>query len=75
MNQIWAKGKWNEWKGKAKEQWGDLTNDQLDRIEGQRDQLIGVIQQQYGRTREDVEREVDAWEKRQEKENLVGQAA
>lgn len=45
MNQIWAKGMWNEWKGKAKEQWGDLTNDQLDKIEGQRDQLIGLIQQ------------------------------
>ena len=66
MNQTWAKGKWNELKGKAKEQWGDLTNDQLDKIEGRRDQLVGLIQQQYGRAREDAEREVDAWEQRQE---------
>jgi len=66
MNQTWAKGKWNELKGKAKEQWGDLTHDQLDKIEGQRDQLVGLIQQQYGKAREDAEREVEAWEKRQE---------
>lgn len=64
MNQIWAKGMWNEMKGKVKEQWGDLTHDQLDKIDGQRDQLVGLIQQQYGRTREDVEREVEAWERR-----------
>jgi uncharacterized protein YjbJ (UPF0337 family) len=66
VNQTWAKGKWNEVKGKVKEQWGDLTDDQLDKIEGQRDQLVGLIQQEYGRTRDDVEREIAAWEKRQE---------
>lgn len=58
------KGKWNEIKGKVKERWGDLTNDDLDRIEGRRDQLIGTIQQRYGKARDEVEREVETWEER-----------
>jgi uncharacterized protein YjbJ (UPF0337 family) len=64
MNESTMKGKWNELKGKVKEQWGDLTNDDLDRIEGQRDQLVGTIQQRYGKAREEVEREVERWEER-----------
>lgn len=64
MNKTQLKGQWNELKGKAKEQWGDLTNDDLDRIEGRRDQLIGTLQQRYGKTRDEVEREVEAWEDR-----------
>ena len=64
MNEPWLKGKWNEVKGHAKEQWGRLTDDDLDRIEGQRDQLVGQIQQSYGKTRHEVEKEVDSWEER-----------
>ena len=63
MNQPWMKGKWNEYKGKAKERWGKLTDDDLDRIEGQREQLVGIVHQQYGRSREQAERELDEWEK------------
>ena len=58
------KGKWNELKGRVRERWGDLTNDDLDRIEGKRDQLIGTIQQRYGKARNEVEREVETWEER-----------
>lgn len=64
MNEPYAKGKWNEIKGKVKEQWGDLTDDDLDRIEGQRDQLIGAIQQRYGKAREEAERELNRWEEK-----------
>ena len=64
MADPYMKGKWNELKGRVKEQWGDLTNDDLDRIEGQRDQLIGTIQQRYGKARDEVEREVERWEER-----------
>jgi uncharacterized protein YjbJ (UPF0337 family) len=64
LNEPWVKGKWNEWKGRAKEAWGKLTDDELDRIEGRRDQLIGAIQQRYGKKRDEVEREVAAWEER-----------
>jgi uncharacterized protein YjbJ (UPF0337 family) len=64
MNESTLKGKWNEMKGKVKEQWGDLTNDEIDRIEGRRDQLVGTIQQRYGRAKDEAEREVARWEER-----------
>jgi uncharacterized protein YjbJ (UPF0337 family) len=65
MADPYLKGQWNELKGRVKERWGELTNDELDRIEGRRDQLVGAIQQQYGRSRDEVEREVERWEKEQ----------
>lgn len=55
------KGKWAQLKGKAKEKWGELTNDDLDVIEGKRDQLAGKIQERYGRSKEEAEKEVDDW--------------
>ena len=48
-------------KGKAKEKWGELTNDDLDIIEGKRDQLAGKIRKKYGRTKEEAEKEIDDW--------------
>jgi len=61
MNWDQIKGKWMQFKGKAKEQWGDLTDDDLDRIEGNRDQLAGRIQERYGIAKEEAERRVDDW--------------
>ena len=63
MNQPTLKGKWNELKGKVKAKWGDLTDDDLKKVSGERDQLIGVIQQRYGTTRAEVERDLDEWER------------
>ncbi|ESX62756.1 hypothetical protein X759_34185 [Mesorhizobium sp. LSHC420B00] len=51
-----------QFKGKAKEQWGDLTDDDLDRIEGNRDQLAGRIQE--GIAKEEAERQIDDWSRR-----------
>jgi uncharacterized protein YjbJ (UPF0337 family) len=62
MNKSTLTGEWNELKGQVKEKWGELTDDDIDRIEGQRDQLVGVIQQRYGRARDEAEREVRQWE-------------
>jgi uncharacterized protein YjbJ (UPF0337 family) len=59
------KGQWNELKGRVKEKWGELTNDDLDRINGQRDQLVGAIQQHYGKARDEAEKEVERWERDQ----------
>lgn len=64
MNWDQVGGKWTQLKGKAREQWGDLTDDDLDRIDGKREQLVGVIQERYGKAREDAEREVDEWSSR-----------
>lgn len=65
MNHEIIKGNWNLIKGKIKEQWGNLTDDDLDKIAGKREQLIGLIQKQYGLTKEDVEKQLKAWEDRQ----------
>lgn len=61
MNEYRIKGNWNEVKGKVKEKWGELTNDELDQIDGSTDQLVGAIQKRYGRSLDDAKREVDTW--------------
>lgn len=58
-NQV--QGQWKQIKGKAKVKWGKLTDDEIDVIEGRRDQLIGKIQQRYGVKKEEAERQVDDW--------------
>jgi uncharacterized protein YjbJ (UPF0337 family) len=64
MNWDQLQGQWLQLKGKAKEQWGDLTDDDLDRIDGNRDQLAGRIQERYGIAKEEAERQIDAWAER-----------
>jgi uncharacterized protein YjbJ (UPF0337 family) len=59
MNTDILKGKWKQMRGEVKKWWGDLTDDDLDRIEGERDKLIGLLQERYGYTREKAEAEVD----------------
>ena len=54
-------GKWKQMKGRAQQQWGKLTDDDLDRIEGSRDELVGLIQERYGKSKEEAEKEVDNW--------------
>lgn len=61
MNATEIKGKWNQVRGEARKQWGDLTDDDLDRVNGEREKLVGRLQERYGRTREAIEREVDDW--------------
>lgn len=58
MNQDQMEGKWKQYKGKVKEQWGKLTDDDLDVISGKRDQLVGKVQERYGIAREEAEKEV-----------------
>jgi len=62
MNWDTVKGDWKQFKGKVKEAWGKLTDDELDVIAGQRDQLIGAIQKGYGIGREEAERQVRDFE-------------
>lgn len=61
MNWDQIKGNWKQYRGKAQEQWGDLTDDDLDVIEGQRMQMVGKLQERYGKSKEITEREVDEW--------------
>ena len=50
---------WNQFKGNVKKQWGKLTNDHLDEIEGRRDRLVGKVQEVYGLSAEDADDQVD----------------
>ena len=69
MNTDVLQGKWREMKGKVKEQWGRLTDDDLDTIDGKREQLLGLLQQRYGYAREKAEEEynrfADRWSEAQ----------
>jgi uncharacterized protein YjbJ (UPF0337 family) len=63
MNWDQVEGNWKQLKGKAKEKWGGLTDDDLDVVAGKRDQLIGRLQERYGIAREQAEKEADLWVK------------
>ena len=61
MNWDQMQGKWTQMKGSVKTQWGKLTDDDLDVIAGQRDKLIGKLQERYGYAKEDALRRADEW--------------
>ncbi|SIS96730.1 Uncharacterized conserved protein YjbJ, UPF0337 family [Roseivivax lentus] len=61
MNMDELKGRFTEMKGHIREQWGDLSDDEVAETRGEREQLIGKIQAKYGKTREEAEREFDEW--------------
>ncbi len=65
MNWDRVEGNWKQLKGKIKEQWGKLTDDDLDVIAGKRDQLVGRIQNSYGCERDESERQGKDMEARQ----------
>ncbi len=56
-------GDWNILKGKVKEKWGKLTDDDLKEIDGKKDQLLGKLQKSYGLAKEKAEKDLDEWEK------------
>jgi uncharacterized protein YjbJ (UPF0337 family) len=64
MNKEQATGNWNILKGKVKEQWGKLTDDDLAILEGNRDQLVGSVQKRYGLAKEEAERQVNEFRNR-----------
>ncbi|HPR43468.1 MAG: CsbD family protein [Burkholderiaceae bacterium] len=62
MNEDTISGNWKQFKGKVKETWGKLTDDDLDVIAGKRDQMIGKMQERYGVARDVAEKQVKDWE-------------
>jgi uncharacterized protein YjbJ (UPF0337 family) len=64
MNWDRIEGSWKQFKGQAQQQWGKLTNDELDQVEGRREELVGRIQEKYGIARDEAERQVRDWEGR-----------
>jgi uncharacterized protein YjbJ (UPF0337 family) len=61
MNDDVLKGKWAQLKGKVKVQWGKLTDDEIEQLDGGKDQLVGKVQERYGIARDQAARDVDNW--------------
>jgi uncharacterized protein YjbJ (UPF0337 family) len=61
MNWDRVEGNWKEFKGKAQQKWGKLTNDDLDVVEGKRVELSGRLQQRYGYAKDEADRQIDSW--------------
>ena len=61
MNWDRIEANWKQFRGKIQQQWGKLSNDDLDRVEGRRVELVGKIQERYGIAKDEAERQVDSW--------------
>jgi len=61
MNWNELEGKWNQMKGSVREKWGKLTDDDVQTIGGKKDQFIGKLQERYGMSRDQAEKDLDAW--------------
>lgn len=71
MNWDRIEGNWKIFKGRVKDQWGKLTDDDLDRAAGKRDQLAGRIQERYGIAKDEADRQVTDWLGRQREDTTV----
>jgi len=61
MNWDRIEGNWKQFTGTVKQQWGKLTDDDLQVVEGRRTELVGKIQERYGIAKDEAERQVDTW--------------
>ena len=61
MNWDQVEGKWKQFTGSAQAKWGELTNDELDQVAGNREHLEGKIQEKYGVEKAEAKRQVDEW--------------
>ncbi|MBK9055444.1 MAG: CsbD family protein [Chloroflexi bacterium] len=64
MNEDTLKGQWKQLKGEIRNQWGKLTDDEVDQVNGEFEKLVGRIQERYGRTREEARSEVEEYMQR-----------
>jgi uncharacterized protein YjbJ (UPF0337 family) len=71
MNWDRIEGNWKIFKGKVQEQWGKLTDDDLDMVAGEREQLAGRIQERYGIARDEADRQITDWLDRQREDTRV----
>lgn len=69
MNWDRIEGNWKQFKGNALQQWGKLTDDRLDAIAGKRDLLLGKIQETYGISKDETEKQLAAWQNRMPETN------
>jgi uncharacterized protein YjbJ (UPF0337 family) len=74
MNWDRIEGNWKQFKGTARQQWGKITDQQLDVIAGKRDLLAGKIQEAYGVSKDDAEKQLATWEQAQKETTLDSDA-
>jgi uncharacterized protein YjbJ (UPF0337 family) len=65
MNWDTIEGNWKQFRGNVQQKWGELTDDDLDKIQGKRTELVGRVQERYGKSRAEAEEEVREWFDRQ----------
>ena len=65
MNWDRIEGNWKQVKGKAREQWGKLTDSDWDQVAGKKDQLVGRIQERYGISKDEAQKQADEWARMQ----------
>jgi uncharacterized protein YjbJ (UPF0337 family) len=70
MNRNILEGNWKQIRGSIREKWGELTDDELDQIAGKRDKLAGILQERYGYTQMEAERQIDDFLATWEDENV-----
>ena len=63
MNWDTIKGDWKNFKGKIRDRWGRFTDDELDQVQGRREQFEGLLQKKYGMARDEAQRQLDEFEK------------
>jgi uncharacterized protein YjbJ (UPF0337 family) len=73
MNWDKVEGNWKQFAGKAREQWGKLTDSDWQRIAGKKEQLSGAIQERYGIAKDEADRQADAWARALKEENRAEQ--
>lgn len=61
MNWDVIKGNWKQMTGAIKSQWGELTDDEIDQLDGERERLAGLIQERYGMAKDQAEEEIDSF--------------
>ena len=61
MNNDILAGKWDQLKGTVQKKWGDLTDDEVNQINGDATKLSGILQERYGKTKEETEEEIEHW--------------
>lgn len=71
MNSDTFEGNWKQFKGKMREKWGKLTDDDWNTVAGKKDQLIGKLQERYGYSRDQAEKDYSDWEKANERTSRV----
>ncbi|WP_295408907.1 CsbD family protein [uncultured Thiocystis sp.] len=63
MNWDQITGKWHQVKGSIRAKWGELTDDEIEQLDGNREKMVGTIQEKYGIAKEEAEKQVDEWTK------------